>query len=443
MARSADGYTWLIACLQAIPTVPTWLRPLSLLIQRTFLARPTFAARKSGTILCSALLQFYPEKFPALLFWSPSKGKRPATTESELKPFAYLFINLVLIDIRASFPSLLELLASPDYSSTAERLAAGFDVVATFVGFLLKSLDEETSGGDAGRIFLQIEPDLLLKLRRDIAETMGSTIEFLRDRWDGAAMRVHENSKTLPVNRRTPLGLTWDTREGGIAQDHLTLAAIRTLALWLREDEGETLRREASGIMDVFLGLYNLSNRNLAPGTGLEDIKSMDFRPALLTALEGILTTDSGVETFQETDGWRILWQHDLSKLLSSGVTRSRGDTSRGIEIIRALLTIVEHGNSEKESFREEWTDVFAAAAALSSSSGSDADSLSLELMLSLFQLATEILSRAPTRLRRRFAKEAKVVAERARVMIVGTEEELRDGAVEVLEGLEGLGIGV
>ncbi|KAH0562935.1 hypothetical protein GP486_002495 [Trichoglossum hirsutum] len=433
--------------LEAVPLAPVWLKPLSLLIQRTILARPTFTARKSCTILCAALLQFHPKSFPALLFRSSPKGKQPATTESEPKPFAFLFISLVLIDIRASFPSLLELLASPDYSSTAERLAAGFDVVAAFVGFLLKSLDEEV-GGDTGGIFLQIEPDLLLKLRRDIAETMGSTIEFLRDRWDGAALGFHENSRTLPVDQRTPLSLTWGTLEGGMAQDHLTLAAVRTLALWLREDESDTLRQEASGIMDVLLGLYDLSSGNPPPGTGREDIRLIDFRPAVLTALEGILATDGGVEAFQETDGWGILWQRDLSTLLPSGVAESREDTGRGIEIIRALLTIVEHDSSNKrESFREGWMDVVAAAAALSSSSGNDADPSSLELMISLFQLATEILSRAPVGLRRRFAEEARAVAERARGVTVGKMDReskgLRDGAAEVLEGLEALGIGV
>ncbi|KAH0544933.1 hypothetical protein FGG08_001013 [Glutinoglossum americanum] len=433
---------------EALPSNRAWLRLVSSHIQKTILAQPTFAARKSCTIICSALLQLYPETSPSLLFRSSSKGKEPAATTLESKPFAYLFINLILIDIRSSFPSLFEHLASHGYSSIAERLTAGFVIVAAFVGFLVKSLDEE-AGEDTGGIFLQIEPDLLLKLRRDIAETMGLTIEFLRDRWDGiAAPRLDESSRTPPAGRGTPLSLTWDTREGGLAQDHFVLAAVRTLALWLREDENETLRREASGIMDVFLGLYKQSSSGsgaTAPisGTGSQDMKPIDFRLAILTALEGILTTDDGIEAFQESNGWEILWEHDLSKLLTGGNTKSSEATSRGIEVIRVLLAVVEY-DGEKMSSKEEWMDVVKAAAALPPPSPSESDAGSSseeELQLSLFQFATEILSRAPVGLRRRFAGEARVIAVRARGMI--GEEGLKDGAVEVLEGLEGLGIGV
>jgi len=404
------------------------------------LARPTLNARKWCTLLSSALLQFYPEQFPPLLFQTSSKGKgkQPASAP-ESKPFAYLFINLILIDIRASFPSLLELLASPEYPSTAERLAAGFGVVTAFVGFLIRGLDEE-AGGDIGGVFLQIEPDLLLRFRRDMAETMGLTIEFLRDRWDGVnGSGLNRDSQASSAKQGT-LSLTWDTLDGGIVQDQLVLAAIRALALWLREDENETLRREASGITDVFLGLYTQSTdgglQNSAPGTVPENTKPLDFRPALLTAFGGIITTDDGVEAFLDANGWEVLWQHDLAKLLAAGA-KSGEDAGRGIEIIRVLLAVVEHRRNGKMSAKEEWMDVVKAAAALPSGDPTS------ELQLSLFQLAVELLTRAPRGLRKRFVGEVVVIGERARGMLEARGEGLRDGALEVLEGLEGLSVGV
>ncbi|KAI9782367.1 MAG: hypothetical protein M1839_005240 [Geoglossum umbratile] len=425
----------------ALPSDPNWLKPLSSFIQGTVLARPTPNARKSCTLLSSALLQFYPEQFTPLLFQTSSKGKdRQPASASELKPFAYLFTNLILIDIRASFPSLLELLASPEYPSTAERLAAGFGVVTAFVGFLIRGLDEE-AGGDNGGVFLQIEPDLLLRFRRDMAETMGLTIEFLRDRWDGVTgSGLNRDSKASSAKQGT-LSLTWDTLDGGIVQDQLVLAAIRALALWLREDENETLRREASGITDVFLGLYTQSTdsgvQNPAPRTVPENTKPLDFRPALLTAFEGTITTDDGVEAFLDANGWEVLWQHDLAKLLAAGAKPGE-DAGRGIEIIRVLLALVEHGHNGEMSAKEEWLDVVKVAAALPSGDSRE------ELQLSLFQLAVELLTRAPRGLRKRFVREVGVIGERARGMLVEAGGEgLRDGALEVLEGLEGLSVGV
>jgi Neurochondrin len=428
---------------KALSPDPNWLKLLSSLIQETVFARPTLNTRKWCTLISSALLQLYPQQFPYLLFQTSSKGegKQPAASALEPKPFAYLFVSLILIDIRATIPSLLELLASPEYPTTAERLSAGFNVVAAFVGFLVRSLDEDV-GGDSRGLLFQIEPDLLLKLRRDIAETMGLTVEFLRDRWDGVTgSGLGGDSQPPPAKQKIPLSLTWDTRDGGILQDHLVLAAIRALALWLREDENETLRREASGITDVFLGLYAQSNsigvKN--PTVGVEPRKAitLDFRPALLTAFEGITATDDGVEAFLEANGWEVLWHHDLAKLLSANA-KSEEDISRGIEIIRVLLAVIEHGRNGETSAKEEWMDVVKAAATLSP------EDSALELHLSLFQLAVELLTRAPRALRRQFVGEARVIAERARRMLeAGGDEGLRDGAVEVLEGLEVLGIAI
>ena len=233
-------------------------------------------------------------------------------------------------------------------------------------------------------------------------------------------------------------------------QDDLVLAAIRALALWLREDENETLRREASGITDVFLGLYAQSSSGISsvksPPTTREaepgKAEPLDFRLALLTAFEGTTTTNNGVEAFLESNGWETLWRHDLANLLLSPTTNAHpseeDNTSRGIEIIRVLLAVVEHGDA---SAKEEWMDVVTAAAALG-----PAPNLLL-LHLSLFQLAVEILTRAPAPLRRRFVREARAIGERAREMLAAAaaagDEGLRDGAIEVLEGLKDLGISI
>ncbi len=247
-------------------------------------------------------------------------------------------MKMLLVDIRSTLPSLQETLNGPEYPAISSRIAESYDVISNFIGYLVQSLDEE--GTTSSLQTLSFEPSQLLQLRADISETMSLTIEHLRDRYDASvsgAAGLHPSARTDPdPTSSSPRSIAWDSSSTSMSEDPLTLSETRTLALWLREDDNDALRREAAGIVDVLLGLY-----------GSEDAKG-DIRSAVLTAFEGIFEVPEGIDAFLREDGWEIL-SKDLQKILSS---RKSEEETRGLEIIRALLTVAESevvGPAKKE----------------------------------------------------------------------------------------------
>jgi len=183
------------------------------MIRKLIFSKPTLASRAAYTQLASTLLQVYPTSCPTLLFKDDSSLKRDS------KPFSFLFINLLLIDLRSSFPSLLSKLNSSDYPSVSLRLAAALDIISSFIGFLLRSLDNELDS-----VSFSMPPDLLLRLRKDIAETMSLTIEYLRDRWDASvagASGLHPSARagTSATSEGTRLTLTWESMTDSVNTD--------------------------------------------------------------------------------------------------------------------------------------------------------------------------------------------------------------------------------
>lgn len=360
-----------------------------------------------------------------------------------MKPFSYLFINLLLIDIRSSFPSLLSKLNSPEYPTISQRLAAAFDVVSNFIGYLVKSLDDE----DLGEASFSMPPDLLLKLRKDIAETMSLTIEYLRDRWDAStagAPGLHASARgqTTSTSEGTRLTLTWGSMKEMIAADQLVLAGIRTLAIWLREDENENLRSESAGLMDLLVELYNSDTDS-----------HLDFRYPVLSALEGILTTEDGVDGFLGQDGWELV-SKDLCQILATTsslpdpesvhVSTLVAEAARGIEIIRVLLAIVDHESTTVP--REHWLEIVDLAGSMKSGSTSQ-HSLVLELQIAVLQLATALLDLAPDGMQRRHVRSitassgfvSQLQADLSRLTDAVAREELQESLDDVTLALENL----
>jgi hypothetical protein len=375
--------------LQALPQNPKWLKPLLSMLRKLVTSRPTLAGRAAYTRLASALLQAYPSTCPTLLF----KDDPPGNSDS--KPFSYLFVNLLLIDIRSSFPTLLSQINSTEYPVTSQRLAAAFDVISSFIGFLVRSLDEEL-GFDT----FSMPPDLLLKLRKDIAETMSLTIEYLRDRWDASfagASGLHPSARTgtAATSEGNRLTLTWDSMKDDVHTDPLILAGIRALAIWIREDENESMRNESAGIMDMLIELYRTSSP-----------EKLDFRYPILLALEGILATDDGVSSFLEQDGWRVVVQ-DLNAIQegisNDGASRNlpaNNEAARGLEIVRVLLAILDH---ESTSFpQEEWMATVTTTTSMKPASVGAA-SIIIEFQISMLQLATALLSKAAGGMQKRY----------------------------------------
>ncbi|KAH8591749.1 Neurochondrin-domain-containing protein [Bisporella sp. PMI_857] len=370
----------------SLPPNPKWVGKLIKNLRGLVISKPTLAGRSAYTQLAATLLQLYPTICPELLFMDK-------TSHEDKKPFSYLFVNLLLIDLRSSFPTLLELLNSEKYPTISRRLAAAFDIVSSFTGFLVKSLDENAASST-----FSMPPDLLLKLRKDIAETMSLTIEYLRDRWDASiagASGLHPSARagTAATSEGKRLTITWESMTDSVNTDMLILSAIRTLAIWIREDENENLRNESAGLMDMFIELYQISSH-----------KALDFRYPILLALEGIMTTEDGVDNFLGQDGWKAL-SEDLDTILRR-ISDGRGTddeaaglAARGLEIIRVLLAVVDHPTTH---LLEDWIPVVKATTSLKSPSSSS-PAIIIEVQIAMLQLSTALLANAAGGVQKRY----------------------------------------
>ena len=282
--------------------------------------------------------------FPSLLFSDIAKASGSSSALS-----SYLFIKMLLIDIRSTISSLQEILNSPEYLKTSMRITESFDIISNFIGYLMRCLDEDDpSDGSTGRSELQFEPSQLLQLRADISETMSLTIEHVRDRFDASvagAAGLHPSARTAPHPTSSAVrAISWQSSDVSMSDDPLTLSEIRALALWLREDDNDALRREAAGIIDVLFYLYS------------EAHSEADFRSPVLIALEGILTVPEGVESFLKEDGWSIL-SKGLQNALNSDGARAE---AQGVDTVRVLLAVVE--SEVTGPSKEDWMNVVGLA---------------------------------------------------------------------------------
>lgn len=235
-------------------------------------------------------------------------------------------------------------------------------------------------------------PDNLLQLRTGVTETMSLTAEYLRDRWDASvagAMGLHPDARTGATD--TSAGkhhtLAWDSMKDNANDDMLILSAVRTLALWLREEENDTLRKEATGLTDMFMDLYKFSSQD-----------KLDFRSAVLVALEGLIAVPQGCELLLANDGWTILTR-DLGSILQHPRACREQDASRAIDIVRVLLPIVEQ---ETSGVPESWMDLITSVAAWDIPD-SGLSPLSQEALAAALQLCCAILVEANSGMRQRY----------------------------------------
>lgn len=390
---------------------PPWLKTTVGYIKNLVTSRPTPEARAAYTNAAAALLQVYPEETAKLLF---------TEDKTDEKPFGYLFVNLLLIDIRSSAPMLLEHLNSPEYPKTSRRLASAFDVISLFVGFLLRSLDED------GPMVMQ--PDSLLKLQKGLSDTMSVTIEYLRDRWDAAvagAMGLHPDARASTAD--TSMGsrhtLAWDSMKNNADEDPFTLSALRALSLWLREDENDTLREKATGLIDMLMDLYQSSSSG-----------ELDFRSPVLVALEALVETDQGREILIQHEGWKVL-SSDLTSILQDPSRLSLDEeASRGIDIVRILLPIVEQ---ERTGTAEEWMNLITAVAAWNLPE-QPATPLLREFEVAVLQLCSSVLVSANHGMRKRYTHSIAAIAGLASTLqrSIDRNDHLREPMDDVLSTL-------
>lgn len=349
-------------------------------------SRPTPEARSAYSTAAAALLKSYPSEGTKLLF---------NNSIQEEKPFTYLFINLLLIDVRSSAPTLLEKLNDPTYPDTSRRLAAAFDVICIFIGYLIQCLEDESIES------LPMPPEDLIRMRKNISDTMSVTVEYLRDRWDASvsgAMGLHQdarsgNIETASGSRKT---LAWDSMKDVADKDPFILSALRALSIWLREDENEQLRKEATGLTDVFIQLYQASAAD-----------ELDFRSPTLVALEGLLTFAKGRDIFLREDGWNILAK-DLTKSLQEHTEmKSVREADLLIDIVRVLLAVAEE---EQPGTREDWLDLITAVAAWDVPNGVLL-AKAREAHVAILQLCCTVLTRANSGMRSRYRHSISAIA--------------------------------
>lgn len=405
---------------QVLHADPSWLEGLINLLKKLVTSRPTAAGRSAYTEAAATLLQVFQLSCPGRLFRDNTRGNASA------KPFSYLLINLILIDIRSSFPTLISKLNSTDYPSISRRLVAAFDVISGFIGFLVRSLDDMDN--ESGSSTLILSPDLLLKLRKDIAETMSLSIEYLRDRWDastGGVPGLHPDARsgTSTTSNGTRLTLTWGSMKDNVPDDPLILASIRALAIWLREDENENLRNESAGLTDMFIELYKTPSS-----------KSLDFKYPILMALEAILSTEDGIDRFLSHDAWAPL-SGDLESIVRhttgrrSDVTEGLSqlspnqEASRGIEIVRVLLSVVDDPAVTEPL--EHWMQIAQIAASMKLNSRSITPFV-MELKIAVVQLAAALLQKASPGMRKRHRPAA--------IAVSGLSQSLRTQLQEAID---------
>lgn len=269
-------------------------------------------------------------------------------------------------------------------------------------------------------------PESLLKLRTSISDTMSVTIEYLRDRWDAAvagAMGLHPDARigaaeTATGSHRT---LAWDSMKDNAEEDMFILSAIRALALWLREEDNDTLRKETTGLMDMFMDLYKSSSQD-----------KLDFRSPVLVALQGITSIPKGRVSFLDNNGWSIL----TSDLLSILPTASPTSASRGTDIVGILLPLVEE---ESGGIPEAWMDLITGIAAWNIPE--PGDPTVLEFQAAVLQLCCVVLTRAGAGMRRRYMHSISAIrgiAVRLKERI-GTDNDLKESITEILDDLGSL----
>ncbi|KAF4123237.1 Pyruvate/2-oxoglutarate dehydrogenase complex, dihydrolipoamide dehydrogenase (E3) component [Geosmithia morbida] len=370
---------------EIIPAPSLWLKPTVNHVRNLVISRPTPEARAAYTNFSASLLQVYPKEAADALFTGDHKSE---------KPFGFLLINLLLIDIRSSTPMILEQLNSPEYAGTARRLASAYDVIAMFIGFLVRCLDDDRP--------MPMPPDSLLKLRSSISETMSVTTEYLRDRWDSSvagAMGLHTEARTSTTETATGSyhSLAWDSMKNRVDQDPLTLSSLRCLSLWLREDENDDLRQEATGLIDMLTELYQ---------SGAS--QGIDFRSPVLVALEALVTLDQGREILLSHDGWKTLSRDLVETVRDPTRLGQQVEITRGTDTVRVLLPIVEQ---QRAGTAEEWMDLITAVAAWDLDENRTLQVEGRRFVIAVLQLCSSILVGASQGMRRRYTHSVSAVS--------------------------------
>ncbi|KAM0812470.1 putative DUF1941 family protein [Seiridium cardinale] len=397
-----------------IPKNPTWLGTVVTFIHNLAASKPTAAGREAYTNSAANLLVTYGDTASDMVFQDIFKSS---------KSLPYLFMSLILIDIRSSLPNLLENLNRTEYPATSERITSGLIILSFFINRLLQMIER----ADSEDVFTDVQPDLLLKLRDSVIETLSLVMEYLRDRWDAAvagAQGLHPEARsgvthTASGSMKT---LPWDSKHESASEDRLLLAALKSLGDWLREDDTPTLRNEATNLIDLLMDLYDPTS---AARVGVAT------RPLVLGVLDGIIKEDDGVQALLDHNGWTILSKDLLVILADSGET---GQLEHELgQHISAILSAITGSRSVTP---EDWLDLVTRVSAYTVPP-MPLPLLSLQhLWADVLELSASLLTKAPPGVKKRYVHSASALTGIARVIC---EKEL-DGTAKVqIQGAERL----
>lgn len=269
----------------------------------------------------------------------------PQASNLDQPPLSYLLLTTIHADIMATVPDLQESLHSYEYDTTSSRLVKGYDVISSFIGYLITGMDAN-DGGD--ELSLPMLPDLLLKVQGKITDILNVTIEHLRERYDASAPGALGARASAPSSKEATFGgpSTAAEASGTMLDDPLTLSQIQALSLWLVNEDKESLRKAAAGIMDVLKTIYQPIGAGHFWAT-----KQFQVRCCVLEALSGITQTTEGVETFLRQDWWTTLTE-DLEELVSFPLSIGKQE-ARGITILNILVTVLHSGATPPP--KEQW----------------------------------------------------------------------------------------
>lgn len=407
------------------PQSPNWIPYAIGLVRTTIKKQPTSRVRNACIKLVGNLIQGLP---PTSRFSYELFNESTSQSNNDGKPFSYIFINLVLIEIRSTIPSLLESLASASYTSTALRLASCYDIMSAFILYLLQYLDQDADITEGPPSYI-LSPEQFLRIRKDFAETLSMTLEFFRDRWDATVSGAGGLDPSARNDPNTPLALTWDNPSVSPAGDPIILAGLRALSLWLREDENVELAQEATSLMDMYMALYSSSMATDA---------KVDFRHAVLTCLTGLLVeSDDAVQQFLDQKGWSLLQEDLLQNISLLSISAMQPPAAHTQDIIRVLISVVE--SETVPQTRLPWMTIVKQLAETKPPSLRDEEKL--ETLVGGWQLAVALIMKAPQNVKKTYAENMKSIQQKAEAILREVKNslnvELVDSLGEVIDALE------
>ena len=293
------------------------------------------------------------------------------------KPQTYDFVVMLISEITQSVTEYDKLSKiSNRYLEETVRLKSYYGLLGCFIGYLIGREFVETPQNPVKSL---LPPNLLLSLRKLISELMQISILTIRGRFGppGTAIKLRDSVQEAKWE------FPWNMVHG------VTCAQLQTLSLWLRDDDGDKLRKEAASIMDVLLQL-------IVQG------KPLQIANEVMMCLEGICRTSVGTKSFLALGGWQIVAE-ELDNIVKHPEAQGTVHTHLGEQIATVLYNIIEQtGSSPPKKTTAKALQIIASV---------EQDSTRrFRLQLELLSLAGMLLEKTASTQRKQYAKVAEKI---------------------------------